>query len=148
MKAFLHIQTFRNESRFSTWLMRIAINEALMRMRQRKAELRHVSGEKDLSENSSAIQIRDRKISSDPEAIWIQKERNELLKDAVGQLSRDLRLAVHLFGAEEMQRNELSCALQLSKSAVNTRLRRGLRRLRKILTEKLRGREELLRGWI
>src|SRR5579863_3617061 len=68
VRAFLHIQTFRNDSQFSTWLMRIAINESLMRVRKRKAELRHVLGEKDLSEISSGIQIRDRKSSSNPEA--------------------------------------------------------------------------------
>ena len=148
VKAFLHIKTFRNDSRFSTWLMRIAINESLMRVRKRKAELKHVLGEKDLFEISSVIQMQDRKSSSNPEAICIQKERNELLREAVGQLGPELRLTVQLFGAAEMRTREIGHAIQLSQSGVKTQLRRGLRKLRGILTKKLGEREEPTRGWI
>jgi len=148
LKAFLHIETFRNDSKFSTWLMRIAINESLMRVRKRNAELRHVPGEKDLSEISSVIQMRDRNTSSNPEAVWMQEERNGLLREAVSQLGAELRLAVHLYGAGEMRTREIGYASQVSHSAVRTRLRRGLRKLRGILSEKLEGREERVRGWI
>jgi RNA polymerase sigma-70 factor, ECF subfamily len=148
VKAFLHIHTFRNHSRFSTWLTRIAINESLMRVRKRKAELRHVLCEKDFSEISSLIQLRDRKSSSNPEAFRIQKERNDLLREAVGQLGPELRLTVQLFGTGEMRSREIGHAIQLSQSAVKARLRGGLRKLRGILTHKLGGRGEPIRGWI
>lgn len=148
VKAFLNIHTFRNDSRFSTWLMRIAINESLTRVRKRKVELRHVLGEKDLSEISSVIQMRDRKCSSNPEAICIQKERNELLEEAVGKLGAELRLTVQLFGAGELRTREIGSAIQLSQSAVKAQLRNGLRKLRGILTDKLGGREVPIRGWI
>jgi RNA polymerase sigma-70 factor (ECF subfamily) len=148
VKAFLHIRTFRNDSRFSTWLQRIAINESLMRVRKRKIELRHVLRERDLSEISSVIHLRDRKDSSNPEAMWIQKERNELLREAVGQLGAEISLTVHLFGAGEMRTNEISQAIQVSRPAVKARLRRGLRKLRGILSEKCGGREERIQGWI
>lgn len=148
VKAFLHIRAFRNESKFSTWLMRIAINESLMLVRKRKIELRYILGEKDLSEISPVTQIRDRKTSSNPEAIWMQKERKELIKEAVSRVGADLRLTMQMLGAGEMRRSEISRALQVSPSAVNTRLRRGFRKLRRILTERLGGREELIRGWI
>jgi RNA polymerase sigma-70 factor, ECF subfamily len=148
VKAFLHIRTFRNDSKFSTWLMQIAINESLMRVRKRKAELRHVLSEKDLSEISFTTQMRDRKSSSNPEAICMQKERNELLKEAVGQLGTKLRLAIHLFGEGEMRPREISYALQLSHSGAKARLRRGLRKLRGILTENLGEGNERIRDRI
>ena len=148
VKAFLHIHTFRKDSRFSTRLTRIAINESLMRVRKRKAELGHVLSEKDFSEISSVIELRDRKSSSNPEAICIQKERNELLREAFGQLGAELRLTIQLFGAGEMQSREIGHAIQLSQSAVKARLRRGLRKLRGILTHKLGRSEEPIRGWI
>lgn len=86
VKAFTCIQAFRNEAKFSTWLTRIAINEALMLVRKRKAESRHVFAEKDLSEIPSVIQIRDRKSSSDPEAVCTKREKSEFIRKAVGQL--------------------------------------------------------------
>jgi RNA polymerase sigma-70 factor, ECF subfamily len=148
VKAFLHIQTFRKESRFSTWLMRIAINESLMRVRKRKIELKHVLGGKDLSDISSVIQIRDRKSTSNPEAIWMEEERNELLREALGQLGADLSLAVHLYGFGELRTREIGYAIRASQTAVKARLRRGLRKLRGILSQKVGGREERVRGWI
>ena len=99
VKAFRRIQTFRRDSRFSTWLIRIVINESLMQVRKRRAALKYVIGEKDLSEISSVIQVRDRKSSSNPEASWILKERNDLLKEAVGKLGAEIKLVVRLFAA-------------------------------------------------
>jgi len=148
LNAMVHLGDFDGRSQFVTWLTRIAINESLMRVRKRKAELGHVLSEKDFSEISSVIELRDRKSSSNPEAICIQKERNELLREAFGQLGAELRLTIQLFGAGEMQSREIGHAIQLSQSAVKARLRRGLRKLRRILTHKLGGREEPIRGWI
>jgi RNA polymerase sigma-70 factor (ECF subfamily) len=148
VKAFKRIQTFRRDSKFSTWLIRIAINESLMMVRKRRAELKYVIGEKDWSEISSVIQIRDRKSSSNPEASWMQKERNELLKEAVGKLGAEMSLMIHLFAAGEIRTREISSALQISNSGVNARLRRAFRRLRGILTEKFGGRDERVRGWV
>jgi RNA polymerase sigma-70 factor (ECF subfamily) len=148
VKAFRRLQTFRRDSRFSTWLIRIVINESLMRVRKRRAELKYVIGEKDLSEISSVIRIRDWKSSSNPEASWMLKERNELLKEAVGKLGADMRVVVHLFAAGEIRTREISSALQISNSGVNVRLRRAFRRLRGILTEKFGGRDERVRGWV
>lgn len=148
MKAFMHIHAFRKDAKFSTWLTRIAINESLMRVRKRKPELRHVLGDKDLSEIPFVSQIRDRKIASDPEAIWTQRERNELLREAVTQLGMNSKIAIHLFEAGDLRTQEIGYALHLSQSGVKTRLRRALRSLRAILTDKLGGGEEEVRGWI
>jgi len=148
MKAFTHLHAFRKDAKFSTWLTRIAINESLMRVRKRKPELRHVLGDKDLSEIPFVSQIRDCKSASDPEAIWTQKERNELLREAVRQLGVNSKIAIHLFEAGELRSQDIGGALHLSQSGVKTRLRRALRSLRSILTEKLGGGEEEIRGWI
>jgi RNA polymerase sigma-70 factor (ECF subfamily) len=148
VKAFTHMQAFRKDAKFSTWLTRIAINESLMRVRKRKPELRFVLDDKDLSEVPSVSQIRDHRNTSDPEAIWAQKERNDLLREAVHQLGENSKIAIHLFEAGEMKMQEIGNALRLSQSGVKTRLRRALRNLRSILGERLGGREGQVRGWI
>jgi RNA polymerase sigma-70 factor (ECF subfamily) len=148
VKAFTHIQTFRKDAKISTWLTRISINESLMFIRKRKAELRHVRFDKDFSEIPSILQMRSWDADSDPEALWAQGERNEILWEAVNQLGEDFREAIHMFGAGEMRTREIGNALQLTHSGVKTRLRRGLRSLRSILSESLGGGDAPIRGWI
>jgi RNA polymerase sigma-70 factor, ECF subfamily len=148
LKAFTHIRSFRKDSKFSTWLTRIAINESLMRVRKRKPELRYILGDDDLSEILFVNQIRDHKRDSDPEALWNQKERNELLREAVHQLEANSKMAIHLFEAGDLGTQEIGYALRISQSGVKTRLRRALRKLRAILGEKLGGEDERIRGWI
>jgi RNA polymerase sigma factor (sigma-70 family) len=112
-KAFTHLQSFRKDSRFSTWLTRIAINESLMRVRKRKPQLRNVMWEKDMSEIPSVSRIRDPKDSSDPEAIWAEKERNEILRDDVLRLGMNSKIAIHLFQAGDIKLSEIGYAQRL-----------------------------------
>jgi RNA polymerase sigma-70 factor, ECF subfamily len=148
VKAFTHIQTFRKDAKISTWLTRIAINESLMYIRKRKVELRHVRFDKDFTEIPAVLKTRSRDANSDPEALLTQGERNEILWEAVNQLGEDSRAAIQMFGAGEMRTREMGDALQLSHSGVKTRLRRGLRSLRSILSESLGGGDAPIRGWI
>src|ERR1700733_4195170 len=97
VKAFKHIQTFRKDSKVSTWLTRIAINESLMFIRKRKTELKHVRVDKEFSEIPSILQLRNWDVNSDPEARWSQGERNEILWEAVNLLGEDSRMAIEFF---------------------------------------------------
>jgi RNA polymerase sigma-70 factor, ECF subfamily len=148
VKAFTHIRTFRRDAKFSTWLVRITINESLMRVRKRKSEFKHVLTESDVSDIPSVFQMRDLKKSSDPEAVWMQTERDEILRDAVGQLGEQSKLAIHLFQTGEMPTREIGNALRMSHYEMKACLRRAMRKLRSALADSLGDGEEGIRGWV
>src|SRR3984957_12813648 len=91
-KAFVHLQTFEGKSSLSTWLTRIAINQALMLLRARRG-LREVliddsSGEE---EARPAMEIADANL--DPEASYLQGEEAQILSAAMRQLRPLMREA-------------------------------------------------------
>src|SRR6202040_618381 len=79
-KAFVYLHKFEGKSSFSTWLTRIAINEALMLLRHGRA-LREVSVDNDseAEENAASFEISDS--SLDPEASYLQRERAQILSE-------------------------------------------------------------------
>src|SRR5258708_4679682 len=89
-KAFVHLGKFEGKSSFSTWLTRIAINEALMFLRRGRV-LREVSID-DLSGNEGtapALEIPDSRAS--PESAFLQSERNRVLSAAIAELTPGIR---------------------------------------------------------
>lgn len=135
MKAFLHIRHYQGNAKFSTWLTRIAINEALMSVRKSQTESRYRSDETDLIE-SLPIGVRD-EVASDPEALCTQVERKDFLWEAIDQLERNARLAVCMLGLEERGTSEAAEACQLTPSGLRSRFQRALRQLRVKLSDKL-----------
>src|ERR1700730_2117489 len=105
MKAFLHIQRFQGNAKFSTWLTRIAINEALMTVRKMQVEGRYRLDEGDLFE-IFLVGIPDQNCASDPEALCVQAERKALLWEAIDQLEMKARSAVCMLGLEERETSE------------------------------------------
>ena len=102
MKAFLNIREFQGRSRFSTWLMRIVINEALMKIRKRQTDARHISSEGRLSEIPLVAGMRDRRASADPEALCRRAEKNTILFEShppTGDEVESCRLLVRIRGA-------------------------------------------------
>src|SRR5246127_445195 len=94
-KAFVHLQKFEGKSSFSTWLTRIAINQALMLLRSRRG-LREVliddsSGDE---EATFARELADAK--PDPEARFLQREKTQILSAAMRQLRPGMRRAIEL----------------------------------------------------
>jgi RNA polymerase sigma-70 factor, ECF subfamily len=105
LKAFLHIERYQGHAKFSTWLTRIAINEALMKVRKMQLEGRYQSEEGDLLE-SLLIGIQDQNGGSDLEDLCAQAERKALLWEAIGQLEVKARSAVCILGLEERGTSE------------------------------------------
>ena len=130
--AFVHLQRFESKSSFSTWLTRIAINEALMLLRRRRA-MREVPADEatDREGNSSHAEISDS--SSDPEASYASHERLQILTAAIGSLSPGLRRAVELRDLGELSTSETARRLGLSVGAVKARLFHARRKLRQAL---------------
>jgi RNA polymerase sigma-70 factor (ECF subfamily) len=131
-KAFVHLHKFEGKSRFSTWLTRIAINEALIFLRRGRV-LREVSIN-DISGNEKTalwLEIPDSRAS--PESTFLQGERSRILSLAMNRLSPRTRKAIELRELGELSTKEAARAMGLSVSAVKARVFHGRRRLHKLL---------------
>lgn len=133
IKAFRHLKNFDGRSSLSTWLYRIATNEALMMLRKRKNLAVSIDepmdGEAEIEE---PVQIMD--WCCMPEDEMMSTEAREYMDRAVEQLSPTLRAVFILRDIEGLSTEETSQVLNLSEAAVKTRLSRARMRLRELLT--------------
>jgi RNA polymerase sigma-70 factor (ECF subfamily) len=127
-KAFLHLDSFQEKSLFSTWLTRIAMNEAFMvlRRRRRTPEISSESAE-DGAESIVATFVDQR---SNPEQSCWHQERTKLLTKAISRLSPNLRRTILLRNIEEHSVKETAQILGRSIAAVKSRLHHGYEKLR------------------
>ena len=137
-KAFVHLAQFQGESSFSTWLTRIAINEALMFLRRIGGAVREVSIDSigDAEGSPASFEIPDS--NANPETRCLQREEVRILSKAVRNLRPALRTAIALSELHELSRSETARHLGLSLSAVKARIFRGKRQLRKELVSSLK----------
>lgn len=133
IKAFRHLKNFDGRSSLSTWLYRIATNEALMLIRKRK-NIPLPLGEKDDtdSEMEPPSQIID--WCCMPEEEMMSTEARAYMNHAVEQLPPTLRAVFVLRDIEGLSTEETSSVLELSEAAVKTRLSRARMRLRELLS--------------
>jgi RNA polymerase sigma-70 factor (ECF subfamily) len=138
LKAFTHIRQFRAEARFSTWLIQIAVNEALMRRRRAHPEIIEPIGER--QEEDGQYTPRDfadwREIPS--EALE-RKEIRQKLADAVAALAQKYRDVFVLRDVQHLSIEETAEALGISRASVKTRLLRARLMLRDLLAPGLGG---------
>jgi RNA polymerase sigma-70 factor (ECF subfamily) len=138
LKAFKYLGQFRSESRFSTWLIRVAINEA--RQRQRKNHLEIMRPIEDQENEDGTYTPRDfadwREIPS--EALE-RKEVREKLVSGLGSLAQKYREVFILRDVEHMSIDETAEALGISTGSVKTRLLRARLMLRDLLSPGLAG---------
>lgn len=133
LKAFKHLSQFRSESRFSTWLIQVAINEA--HMWQRKRHLEIMRPIEDSENQDGTYTPRDfadwREIPS--EALERKEIRDKLIA-ALGSLATKYREVFVLRDVQHMSIEETSEALGISVGAVKTRLLRARMMLRDLLS--------------
>jgi RNA polymerase sigma-70 factor (ECF subfamily) len=132
LKAFANIRQFRAESRFSTWLIQITVNEALMRRRRERTVV--MEGIDERGDQESEYAPRDfadwREIPS--EALE-RKEVRQRLAEALGTLDRKYREVFVLRDMEHLNIQETAEALGISVASVKTRLLRARLMLRDLL---------------
>jgi RNA polymerase sigma-70 factor (ECF subfamily) len=131
-KAFVHLHRFEGKSRFSTWLTRIAINEALMFLRRGRG-LREVSID-DLSGNEETalgLEIPDSR--ADPEITFLQGERSRILSAAMNRLTPGIRKAIELRELGELSIEEAARVMGLSVAALKGRVFHGRKKLHQVL---------------
>lgn len=137
LNAYSHIAQFNGESRFSSWLLRIAINEALIRVRKRRSEDHHLSYESNITEEPSQLELLRASDTSHPEILYSKSENQRVLREAIDGLGSASRVVVWLLGLQERQTKEAADILKLSQSAVKTRFSRARQQLRECLAERI-----------
>ena len=124
MKAFQRLPHFEGRSRFSTWLVRIAINTGLQRVRSRKEV-------DSLDEENEEFRPRNIQAWSDtPEEFYSREELRKLVEKEVMKLPVKYRLALMLRDLEELSTEEAAVALGLSVPGLKARVLRGRLMLR------------------
>jgi|HubBroStandDraft_1064217.scaffolds.fasta_scaffold00916_7 RNA polymerase sigma-70 factor (ECF subfamily) len=136
LNAFLHIHQFRGQSCFSTWLLRIVMNEALMRVRRRRSEAKYLRVDPDSDQRRGLLDTVPAEETSQPEVLYSNTERRETLRNAIESLNNRLRVVVCALGLQERKAKEAARMLDLSQSAVKTRFLRARQQLRQCLAER------------
>ena len=135
-KAFVYLHKFEGKSAFTTWLTRIAINEALMVLRRRRA-LREEFIDATNSDDRATPGFDMPDGRPDPEVTYLQSERERILSGAIAQLRPSLRAAIELQGLGELTAPEAAGRMGLSVSAVKARVFHGKRELREALRNQM-----------
>src|SRR5467141_83025 len=131
-KAFVHLDQFEGKSSFSTWLTRIAINEALILLRKSRG-LREVLIN-DLTEGEETLFALETPDSGpNPEASYSQRERQRILFLALNELPHGMRKAIQLRELGERSTEETARIMGISAAAVKARVFHGRRKLRERL---------------
>jgi len=131
-KAFVHLCQFQGESSFSTWLTRIAINEALMFLRHIRLT-REVSIDSIGDAEGSPVILEKSDANPNPESRYSQREEVRILSKAVRNLRPGLRTTIVLRELRELSTSETARRMGLSVAAVKARIFRGKRELRQEL---------------
>ena len=121
--AFVNLRQFREKSSFSTWLTRIAINEALMCLRKNR-RLRAVSLDEIGSEPGDTVSMEIPDASASPEAAYMKREEEQILSFVINKLPPTLQTAVHLY-LDDLTVKEIARRLGVGRPAVKARLFRG-----------------------
>jgi RNA polymerase sigma-70 factor (ECF subfamily) len=128
---------FRGQSRFSSWLTRIAMNEALIKVRKRRSEDHYLSYENNTGQELNVVETLSAGDASHPEILYSKRENNRALHQAIESLGNTSRVVVRLLGLQEWQAKEAAATLKLSQSAVKTRFSRARQQLRECLAERM-----------
>jgi RNA polymerase sigma-70 factor (ECF subfamily) len=133
MKAYEHLDQFQGNSKFYTWIVRIAVNQALMKLRRRKTD-KSVSLDETIDTGEDTIVREVAAWDEDPEQRFSREELGGILDTAVDSLEPPYRSVFVLRDIEELSTEETADALGLSIPAVKSRLLRARLQLREKLT--------------
>lgn len=133
IKGYTKLYQFRLEASFSTWLIRIGINEALARLKE-KDKLYHINERVNDFKDSTILEMPDNK-QLNPQSRMIRNEAKQLLEDAIDTLDLKYKSVYILSEVEEMSHKEISIALDLTVANVKVRLHRAKTMLKDKLYE-------------
>ena len=124
LSAFKNLRRFEGRSKFSSWLTRIVINAALMRLRSQRAH-QTVSADQPLGEAEVTLAEQLADPAPDPERLYARKELRRLLDRNLTELPPDMRTAVLLRDIEGLSTQEAAEALGVPENTLKSRLHRA-----------------------
>ena len=133
VKAFTKLYQFKLESSFSTWLIRIGINESLARLNE-KGKLYHLNEQSNNLKSNTILEIPDNK-QLNPQDKMIRNETKQILESAIDSLDIKYKTVYVMKEVEEMSLKEIAIALDITKANVKVRLHRSKEMLKEKLYE-------------
>jgi len=133
LKAYEHLDQFQGNSKFYTWIVRIAVNQALMKLRRRKTD-KSVSLDETIDTGEDTIVREIAAWGEDPEQRFSREELADILNTAIQSLEPPYRSVFVLRDMDELSTEETAEVLGLSIPAVKSRLLRARLQLREKLT--------------
>ena|SRR5665213_3487065 len=133
LKAYEHLDQFLGNSRFYTWIVRIAVNQALMKLRKRRSD-RAVSLDEQIDTGEDTIIREIAAWDPDPEQRYSREELHSILTSVIDELAPIYRTVFTLRDVDGLSTEETAEALDLSVPAVKSRLLRARLQLRDKLT--------------
>lgn len=135
MKAFEKLAQFQGDSRFYTWLVRIAVNQSLMKLRKRRGDRTVSLDEPVEGEDADTIVREVADWGETPEQRFAREELRDILNAALLTLEPAFRTVIVLRDIENLSTEETASLLNLSVPAVKSRLLRGRLKLRERLNQ-------------
>jgi RNA polymerase sigma-70 factor, ECF subfamily len=137
LKAYEHLDQFQGNSKFYTWIVRIAVNQALMKLRRRKND-KSVSMDETIDTGEDTVVREIAAWDEDPEERLSREELGDILDKAIESLEPPYRSVFVLRDIEELSTEDTAEALGLSIPAVKSRLLRARLQLREKLTRQFK----------
>jgi len=137
LKAYENLEQFQGNSKFYTWLVRIAVNESLMKLRRRRSD-RTVSLDEDIKTEEDTMPREVADWAPNPEQLYKQGELKDILRKTIQGLPASFRTVFVLRDVEGLSTEETAEALDLSIPAVKSRLLRARLQLRERLNKYFR----------
>jgi len=125
VKAFKNLKNFKGDSKFSTWIYKIAYYASLDELKRQKRQIR--------SENIDTFNERNVVNTYDSLKFLHDKERKEIINDALFKLSEDERVIITLYYFEELPIKEISKVVDLSEDNIKIKLFRSRKKLAGLL---------------
>jgi len=137
VRAFTHLAEFRGDSSLATWLARIAMNEALGRLRRQRPSVDLSSLAEGGALEAQIIRFPQGQASSDPEKSMAQREISRIVERAIDELPEAFRVVFIARVVEGMNIEETAEILRLKPETVKTRLHRARALLRHNVEKKI-----------
>lgn len=141
LKAFQNLHRFQGNAKFSTWLIRIAMNEAFMILRkQRSNREQSFDAKPGIDTEASGIRFSQHRLnladwSANPDSLYSTTELRQILDESLQKLQPRLRVVFILRDIEGYSVNDTSVMLHLTPTAVRSRLSRARLQLREELSQ-------------
>ena len=145
LSAFVHLHTFDGRSSFSTWLTRIAINSALMKVRKNRSS-RELAMDEPVDADNISPRFQPADSRPNPEQSYAQRERERIVAGAVRALRPGMRQVVEIRQLQELSIKETASILGISVTAAKGRLFHARAALRKASRLKMIGQVRVRRA--